>query len=306
MPHRQRPPSRDGVGASTVAVPAGHWPSVLDFLVARFPTVPRAEWQARLDAGAVFDAQGEALTARAACSGPAHLFYFRAVADEPAPPEAETVLFQDEHLLAVDKPPFMPVVPSGRFVSQSLVVRLRQRTGLEDLVPLHRIDRETAGVVLFSLNAATRGRYAALFREHTLTKVYEAIAPLPPAGLVFPLQRATRLVTDEHHFFLQREVPGDANATTAVDCLQRGTRHALYRLLPHTGRQHQLRVQLLGLLGGPIVHDQFYPVPRPAGDDDPTRPLQLLARSLVFDDPLTGERRTVSSARSLDLSLLRD
>lgn len=301
---RPRPPSRDGVAASVVWVPAGHWASVLDFLAERLPAVPRAGWATRLAAGEVLDASGQPLT-DAPLTGPCHLHYFRAVDGEPDPPEAEDILFQDDHLLVIDKPAFMPVMPTGRFVQQSLLVRLRRRTGIDDLAPLHRLDRETAGLVLFSLNPASRGRYVALFRERTITKVYEAIAPLPPAGLGFPLRRQSRLERDDARFFLQHEVPGEPNATVDIDCLQRGPRHALYRLQPETGRLHQLRVQLLGLLGGPIVNDQFYPVPRPSGDDDFTRPLQLLARSLAFNDPLTGQPRSFTSRRALDLSLLR-
>ena len=295
------PPSRDGVGASCVALPAGPWPTIADFLVARFPAVSRSDWLDRMAAGLVLDAQGVPIPPAQPYRSPQRIYYFRAIDDEVPAPFTENVLHQDDHLLVADKPHFMAVTPGGRHLQHTLLVRLKRRLGIDTLVPLHRIDRETAGLVLFSVNPASRGRYAALFRDHLVHKTYEAIAPLP-GGLVLPLQRASRIEGDAD-FFRQREVPGPPNATVAIALLAAGRHRALYRLEPTTGLRHQLRVQMLGL-GLPLVNDQFYPVPAPAGEDDFARPLQLLARGLEFTDPLTGAARAFTSRRSLNHALL--
>jgi tRNA pseudouridine32 synthase/23S rRNA pseudouridine746 synthase len=229
------------------------------------------------------------------------LHYYREVAAEPPVPFAEEILYQDEDLLVADKPHFLAVVPAGRFLRETLLVRLRQSTGLADLTPLHRLDRHTAGLVLFSCRTSSRGTYADLFRQRQIRKVYEAVAPLDPQR-IWPLVRRSRIATGEP-FFRMAEVAGPANAETRIELLADNGREGLYRLEPLSGRKHQLRLHLSGL-GLPIRDDPLYPVLQPRGDaDDFARPLQLLARSLEFTDPLTGEARRFQSRRRLGFEL---
>jgi tRNA pseudouridine32 synthase/23S rRNA pseudouridine746 synthase len=187
-------------------------------------------------------------------------------------------------------------MPGGGYVADTLLARLVRRFGEIGIVPLHRLDRLTAGVMLFSANPATRSRYQALFRDRAIAKSYEAIAaPLP--ATTFPLKRQSRLERGEP-FFRMRETAGEANAFTDIDVLERGATAWRYALSPITGRKHQLRVHMAAL-GAPIANDPLYPVLQEAAEDDPARPLKLLARSLVFDDPVTGAQRRFESARSL-------
>lgn len=296
-------PTLNGVSASCVALPstpkgAAPWTNLLDFLAQRFPHVPRDDWSRRLGEGEVLDDTGQALPIDAPFRPGSRVFYYRQVDAEPVVPLEETVLFADDHLVVADKPHFLPVTPGGRHVQQTLLVRLKQRLGLDTLVPLHRLDRETAGVVLLAVQPAERNAYQALFRTHAVTKVYEAVAPASRT-LRFPLRRQTRLARAPQ-FFRQTEVPGDANTDTWIECLAQDGAFAHYRLTPRTGRQHQLRVHMAAL-GLPIVNDLFYPevVHGPAATDDLTRPLQLLARTLAFTDPVTGQARHFESARQL-------
>lgn len=306
LPGDHLPPPRDGVGPSQVVVPAGDWPTLLDFLVARFPEQGEALWRERLDTGAVMDAHGQPVTADQLCTPGLRLYYYRSLPTEVTVPFEEELLYQDEDLLVVDKPHFLPVVPSGGYLQQTLLVRLKRRLGLDALVPLHRIDRETAGLVMFSVRPSTREPYHALFRQRRITKVYEAVAPWQP-GTVLPLTRHSRLERAAH-FMQQHEVPGEANATTHVHLLRvlgpqaTPALHALYALHPVTGHRHQLRVHMAAL-GMPIVDDRLYPRLLPAqAVPDFQQPLQLLARSLAFEDPLTGERRMFRSRRTLALA----
>lgn len=282
--------------ASTVHLPAGEWATALDALCAQFATISRAQWLDRIDRGRVLDAQGVAITPQTPYRAGLRIHYFREVAHEPPIPGVETVLYADAHLVVADKPHFLPVTPAGGFVEQCLLRRLMRRLDNPALVPLHRIDRATAGLVLFSANPASRAAYQALFRERRIDKLYHALAPaLPP--LSFPQRRCSRIVAGEP-FFRMREIEGEPNSETVIEVIGRDAGVWRYALRPITGKKHQLRLHMAAL-GAPILHDTLYPELAAAAADDVHRPLQLLARELAFDDPLSGVRRCFQSALEL-------
>ncbi len=296
-------PLRDGVAASALACPPGSWPLVLDFLAERLPLVARDDWAARMSRGDVLDDAGATLTPEAPYRAQRRLYYWRWLEDEPQVPFEARILHLDDHLLVADKPHFLPVTPKGRYVQQTLLTRLRRETGLVDLSPVHRLDRETAGLTLFSVRPATRDAYQRLFRDRDVEKVYEAIAPWrDELGARLPFEYESRL--EEHPVdFMQMctvDVEGAVpNARTRLALIERlGVDRARYELRPHSGVKHQLRAQLCAL-GLPIEGDRIYPVLQPVEDAvDFTRPLQLLAREIAFTDPVTGQpRRFVTSLR---------
>ena len=293
-------PMRDGVTASQVGLPPGHWTCVLDFLVERFPAVSEVDWVSRIDSGDVVDAQGHAVTARQAYVPHGKLYYYRTVPDEAPNAVQASVLFEDELLVVADKPHFLPVTPSGQYLQETLLIRLRRQLGLHDLAPLHRIDRETAGVVLFAKRPEDRAAYQALFAGRQVTKQYQAIAPSDPR-LQFPLTRASTLVTSDH-FMQMRESDAPAGATpnahTEIELLETRGAWARYGLRPSTGKRHQLRVHMAAL-GLPILGDRIYPKLLAVGSDDAANPLRLLAASIAFRDPVSGEERSFSSRREL-------
>jgi tRNA pseudouridine32 synthase / 23S rRNA pseudouridine746 synthase len=283
--------------ASTLHLPPGPWATVLDCLCAHFSTIDRDIWLDRM-------ARGRVLTGQDMPIGPDHPYregmrvrYFREVRTEAVIPFEANVLYADTHLIVADKPHFLPVTPAGDFVEQTLLRRLVRRLGNPDLVPLHRIDRGTAGLVMFSAHPASRSAYQALFRDRRIEKRYEAIAPALPE-LEFPLARTTRMVAGEP-FFRMREVDGVPNTETRIEMIERTGDLARYALFPVTGKKHQLRVHMAAL-GAPIVNDGFYPVLTDRADDDYSRPLKLLARSLAFVDPVDGTDRRFESHLRLD------
>ncbi|OOG60262.1 pseudouridine synthase [Rhodanobacter sp. C03] len=278
--------------ASTVHLPAGAWSTVLDGLCAQFAAINRAQWLDRIARGRVLDGQGVAITAHTPYREGLRIHYYREVVDELPIPFVETVLHVDEHLVVADKPHFLPVTPAGSFVEQSLLRRLIRRLDNPDLVPLHRIDRLTAGLVLFSANPASRAAYQALFRERRIDKRYEAWAPALPV-LAFPLLHRSRIVAGEP-FFRMQEIDGEPNSETRIEPIERGGDIWRYALHPVTGRKHQLRVHMAAL-GAPIVGDTLYPTLAEKADDDYQHPLKLLAHSLAFVDPLSGEPRRFES-----------
>lgn len=291
----------NGVSPSCVGLPAGGWPTITEFLVQRFPAITREVWLERMAQGLVVDEFGTAVTPERPYHGHMRVYYYRALPDEPRIPFDETVLYQDQHLVVADKPHFLPVTPSGRYLQETLLVRLKRKLGIDSLAPIHRIDRETAGLVMFSVRPHAGDAYQALFRQRAIGKQYEAIAPWRP-DLLFPLTRHSRIVEGQP-FFRLCEAPGPANSETLIELLDVRAPFARYRLSPVTGRKHQLRVHMAAL-GIPIVNDLFYPSvvnPREQqANADYSRPLQLLARSLEFIDPYSGQLRRFESQRSLN------
>lgn len=298
-----RPPTREGLNPSLVALPAGPWPTVLAFLCQRFPQFDLAHWQGQMARGGVLDEAGHPLPPDAPYRPASRLWYWREPpAETPIPFEAG-IVYQDECLLVADKPHFLPTVPSGRYARHTLLARLQHQLGIDTLVPMHRLDRETAGLVAFCIQPRHRNAYQGLFRDRQVHKVYEAIAPYRE-GLSFPQERFSRMETSATHFMQMAEVPGEPNAHTRIELVEKHPDLALarYRLAPSTGQTHQLRVHLLGL-GLPILGDQIYPVlgPEPAVGELPdfSAPLQLLACELAFTDPVTGDARHFVSRQRL-------
>ena len=285
---------------STLHLPQGDWCTVLDCLCDHFPAIDRATWLDRFARGRVLGADGQALEVTCAYQPGLRIHYFREVLGEQPIPFEERILHHDEHLLVADKPHFLPVMPSGGYVNETLLARLSKRVGNPDLVPIHRIDRLTAGLVLFSTNPASRGAYQALFRERRIDKCYEAICPALPQ-LEFPRVERLHMVEGEP-FFLMRQGDGEPNSETRIEVLEKRADLWRYALHPVTGRKHQLRLQM-ATLGAGICNDPFYPelIERARRDrDDYARPLKLLARGLAFDDPLSGAPRRFESELSLD------
>lgn len=283
----------EGVSSSRVYLPTGQTHAcLLDFFIANFPHIDGDEWEARFAEGLVMTADGVPVQASDAYLPNSHLLYFRRLAREPEIPFEESILFQDEHILVADKPHFLPVTPSGLYLHQTLLNRLKKKTGIQDLSPIHRIDRDTAGLVIFSVNPKERAQYQNLFRDRAVKKVYEAIAPHSEELISkLPMTYQSRLEESEH-FLQMQEVEGDPNTDTLIELLEVLKPWARYRLTPGSGKKHQLRCHL-NSLGAPIKHDQIYPVltPYQEYDLDFSKPLQLLAREVSFLDPITGNAR---------------
>ena len=302
---------RDGVSPSKVGVPPKTHLSAIDFLVQKFPAVQREVWLQRFLEGSVFNATGINMAPDQSLLGETHLLYFRHVADEPTLPFKAQIIFQDEHLVVADKPHFMPVTPGGKYVQQSLLIQLKQALNLPELAPIHRIDRETAGLVLFSVRAEDRNAYQTLFRLRQVQKTYEAIAGTPESSDLNPAFPVTykSMMKNDIQFFKMRELPASEcnpsesyNSETWIDCVERLEPLGLarYILQPVTGQRHQLRVHM-NALRLPIMGDLFYPIVRNQANqnDNFEHPLQLLAKNISFIDPLKGVTRVFTSELKL-------
>ncbi|WP_326724238.1 RluA family pseudouridine synthase [Streptomyces sp. NBC_00243] len=290
-------PQRDGVDPVRVRLPAGDaWATVRDHLVARL-AAGAGVIDRMLDAGQIVDVTGRPVSRDLAYVPGMFVWFHRELPDEEQVPFAVDVIYRDEHLVVADKPHFLATTPRGSHVAETALARLRRQLDIPTLGAAHRLDRLTAGLVLFTVRPEERGAYQSLFRDKQVTKEYEAVAPYDP-GLALPRTVRSRIVK-ERGVLAAREVEGEPNAVSRVELLEHEHERARYRLMPRTGQTHQLRVHM-SALGVPILGDPLYPAvtgPVPAGDF--RRPLQLLARVLEFTDPVTGREHRFVSPRVL-------
>lgn len=289
-------PIRNGVKPSCVVLPSTGRGTCLAYLVERLPAVSQADWLQRMARGEVVDELARPVQAETPLLCGLRIYYYREVETEPHIPFEAQVLFQDAHIVVADKPHFLPVTPGGRYLQNTLLVRLKKQLGLPDLSPVHRIDRDTAGLVLLAIRREDRGAYQALFRERTVHKAYEAIAPWNPA-ITFPREHASRMV-ESNHFIRMQEVDGTPNSWTQMQLLEHNQRWGRYLLQPVSGKRHQLRVHMAALRLG-LKGDGLYPVVEDMPEGDFSRPLLLLAKELSFQDPITGQMRCFTTRRSL-------
>ena len=283
---------------SRIRLPAtGTWQTVYEFFCAHFPRIDAQTWSDRFGRGLIQTDARDAVKATqdfSECAGQI-LYYQREVLDEPLIPFEENIVFESEQILIADKPHFLPVAPVGAYVEQTLLRRLQRRYQNAELIPAHRIDQGTAGLVLLVKQNKHRAAYQGLFREHQIEKTYLAIAPFR-ADLQFPMRRLSRLI-DGEHFMQMQEVAGIANSETEISIVTRlPDGNALYQLKPKTGKRHQLRAQM-SALGIPILNDPIYPTLNPSDQGlDFNKPLKLLAQGLKFIDPVTEEKLEIESS----------
>ncbi|TQJ58439.1 tRNA pseudouridine32 synthase/23S rRNA pseudouridine746 synthase [Arthrobacter sp. SLBN-83] len=310
-------PVRDGVNATRLRLPdEGPWDTAMDYMMHRWGHIDPQGIEDRFDAGEIVGEGGIPLSRHTKLEDHTFIWYYRTLPPETRLPVELSILHQDEHLLVVDKPHFLPTTPGGTYIQESALVRLRNQLDLPDLIPMHRLDRMTAGVLLFSTNPETRGKYQVLFEKRQVQKEYECVSAAEPSpgypAVEFPVVVRNRM-TKSRSYLLAEVIDGEPNAETRIERLETfdggtapgadGTagarRLARYRLEPHTGKTHQLRVHMASL-GLGIVNDAFYPDLLDKAPDDYTKPLQLLARGIRFVDPISG--KPVEYRSSLELS----
>jgi tRNA pseudouridine32 synthase/23S rRNA pseudouridine746 synthase len=272
--------------------------TILEYLIEHFPHIPAQTWRDRVANGKVTLDDGTTLTTDTSYRHGVTVLYSREIEQEPVADVEETILFQDANILVADKPHGMVVTPSGDHVERSLLARLQNSSGLQKLAPVHRLDRETAGVVLFTINAESRARYHELFSSRTVQREYLAVAKVDGAGMQKVWDIRNRLEEGEPWYRrrIEERSGAEPNAITRIELLESRNGLGLFRLLPETGKKHQLRVHMASI-GGRIVGDLLYPEIREHNERD--SPLQLLAERLSVIDPLSGEPRSFTSVREL-------
>lgn len=276
---------RDGVGPARLRLQGGN---VLQELNRRFG----ADVAAKVPAGEVVDPAGVAVDAATSLRAGSIVYLYRELPDEVDVPFAIEVLYRDDDIVVVDKPHFLATTPRGRHVVQTALIRMRRELGNPELSPAHRLDRLTAGVLLFTVRREVRGQYQQLFARGEVHKQYLARSSAP-CVVELPATLRNRIIKERSNLQATIE-PGQANAETLIEAIGPNS----YRLTPRTGRTHQLRVHMASL-GLPLDNDPLYPNVVEVAADDFSAPLQLIAHRLEFVDPRSGERRSFVSPRAL-------
>lgn len=293
---------------SKITLPANTkgWGCILAFLVERFAHISEAEWQDRMAQGKVHWTDGTAIDKDSPYIAGKVVCYYREVRQEPVIPFEHGIIFQNEHIIVADKPHFLQVTPGGQFVNECLLARLQRELMQDDIVPVHRLDRDTAGLVMFSINPDTRPSYFALFAEQRVQKTYQAVAQLSKdltqKRLPVYWQVKNRIVPSKQSRICQQYIPETAeqiNAKSDIALIEKSSKLGLFQLTPHTGKTHQLRLHMMHI-GMPILNDRFYPTLKPREEaENYNEPLQLLAQSLRFNDPVSGEASNFQSKQAL-------
>lgn len=314
MAMRSPLPMRDGVGATRLHVPLhGPWSTIADYMAERFFHLDPDLLRDRFDRGEIVARDGTPITRETALGDAEFIWYYREPPAEIPIPFSERILYQDDDLVVIDKPHFVPTTPGGRYLQNSALVRLRRRLDIPDLAPIHRLDRATAGVLMFAARPETRGAYQLMFEKRQVEKVYEAVSARPAgwddtsvteAERSFPVVYRNHIVKLRGEVCVQVDADREPNSETLIELLAIDDRVVHTLLRPHSGKMHQLRVHLAAL-GLGIMNDSFYPELLPEAPDDFRRPLQLLARELRFVDPLTGADRVFETTLKLQEAPVR-
>jgi len=271
-------------------------PTVFSFLIDHFKQIDAQVWQQRIEDGKVHWLDGTLITLNCAFVPRARVYYYREVKAEKKIPFTEKIIYQDEHIIVAHKPHFLAVSPTGQFIHECLINRLRNKTQIDTLVTAHRLDRATAGLMLLPKQPEHRHQYHELFKTGNITKHYQAIARLTPTlikqfnhGKLESPKRWTvknRIVTSKPSFMM-KIIDGEANSHSEIELLEVQGEFGLFKLSPITGKTHQLRLHMFSL-GMPILNDRLYPTLLNKSEDDFDKPLQLLAHQIQFVDPITS------------------
>lgn len=286
------------VKASTVWLPeTSDCLTVFEFLCDKFSKIDRGTWESRMERGKITFENGDKVLADTPYKPSCRVLYYRELAQETPVPFKEKILYEDENILVADKPHFLTLHPVGQYINETLLNRLKITTGNDELLGAHRIDRLTAGLVLFSKNKESRGRYQKMFVDKVISKTYEAIGRLP-ADNETKWSVKNRMIAAEDPWFLMKVGTGEPNTESEISLIEKNDQLGKFELKPVTGKKHQLRLHMC-CIGSSILNDPFYPDFKKDAEDDYENPLQLLARKLAFTDPLTGKEMSFESKLKL-------
>ncbi len=292
-------PNKNGLSPSAIWLPKNtKWNFILDFLCEKFCDVSIESWKDRMRLSEVVDENGNAFKPESKYQELTHLFYYRELPYESKVPFLEKIIYQDDFIIVADKPHFLATVPSGKYIQETLLVRLQNKLNIQNIVPIHRLDRETAGLIIFAKQPKYRGAYQSLFAKKLVKKIYQAIAP--PIKFKLPLTYSA-CMQKGHPFFRMQTINAPSNSTTIIDVIEKSKNYWLYQLEPQTGKKHQLRLHMSNL-DAPILNDSFYPNLQIEQNCNYNNPLQLLAKQISFIDPISKQKRTFFSTQSLNLN----
>ena len=293
-----------GYAYTTVISSKYHGQTLLSHLASLYPHSTRHAWQQKLNNGEV-TLNGVAATGSESVAVDQTLVWNRPPWIEPEAPQHFEVLFEDAHLLAVNKPSGLPTLPGGGFMENTLL-RLVQKQS-PNANPVHRLGRATTGIVLFAKTPQAASALSAKWNTHEIQKIYLALAQniaehdayeiLTPIGLVpHPLIGSVWAANPNGK-------PSKSVAKVIARCIEHAT--TTFKVSLYSGRPHQIRIHLASI-GHPLVGDPLYGLTGQPLENLPGLPgdggYLLHAQYLKFVHPITGEQVNLEAALPLGFS----
>lgn len=272
---------REQVGAAA----AGR--TALDYLAARRSHSTAAEWADRFERGEI-EVDGARATPAAVLQLGQTIVWHRPPWDEPAVPMQFSIVYEDDSIVAVDKPSGLQTMPAGGFLEHTLMHLLRQQ--YPEASPLHRLGRCTSGLVLFARTSAAAAVLSKAWRDHEVKKTYRALAIGVATRDRIEIDAAIGPVPHPQLGSVHAASTAGKPSRSVATVLERGADHTLFSVDIASGRPHQIRIHL-ACAGHPLVGDAVYDVggvikdrPGLPGDGG----YFLHAERLTFAHPITG------------------
>jgi 23S rRNA pseudouridine1911/1915/1917 synthase len=275
---------------------AGAGTTLIDHLAGGFPHSSAATWRRRVQAGEV-DVDGSAAAPGSLVRAGQVITWRRPPWDEPEAPVSFEVVFEDEWLLAIDKPSGLPTMPAGGFLEHTLLTVARRRYA--GASPLHRLGRHTSGLILFARDHAAAARLSRSWRDGRVQKQYRALGSGLASWDAKELDAAIGPVAHARLGTVYAASPSGKPSRSVARTIERQSVSTLFEVEILTGRPHQIRIHL-AWAGHPLVGDPLYAAGGIPRADDPGLPgdggYLLHASRLAFDHPITGVPMTLECA----------
>jgi 23S rRNA pseudouridine1911/1915/1917 synthase len=272
---------REQVGAAAAGLTA------LEYLATSRTHSTASQWTERFDRGEIAIEGARAHPATLLLAGHT-IVWHRPPWDEPEVPTQFAIVYEDDSLVAVNKPSGLPTMPAGGFLEHTLMHLLRQR--FPEASPLHRLGRCTSGLVLFARTHAAAAVLSKAWRDHEVKKTYRALSVGVPARDRLEIDAAIGPVPHPQLGSVHAASAAGKPSRSVATVLERGENRTLFSVDIASGRPHQIRIHL-ACAGHPLVGDPLYEVggvikadPGLPGDGG----YLLHAERLAFTHPITG------------------
>jgi 23S rRNA pseudouridine1911/1915/1917 synthase len=285
-----------GYACTTIIGSKHHGQSLLAHLASRYPHSSPQAWQQKLNSGEV-TLNGVAATGSESIASGQTLVWNRPPWIEPDAPQRFEVLFEDLHLLAVDKPSGLPTLPGGGFMENTLLRLVQKRTPSAN--PVHRLGRATTGIVLFAKTPQAASALSTNWNTHRIQKIYRALAQNIAQRDAYEILTPIGRVPHPRMGSVWAADPNGKPAKSSAKVISRDAGATTFEVTLHSGRPHQIRIHLASI-GHPLVGDPLYGITGQPLENLPGLPgdggYLLHAQFLKFHHPITGEEIHLEAA----------
>jgi 23S rRNA pseudouridine1911/1915/1917 synthase len=230
--------------------------TVIDYYVQKYDHSTYEQWLERITLGQVL-VNNNPITPQTILQAGQWLSYHRLPWQEPDVPLSFDIVYEDEHLLVIDKPSGLPVLPGGGFLENTLLWQLKKHYPQDKPVPIHRLGRGTSGLMLIGRTSMTRSHLNQQMREHKITKVYRTLIGKSDLPDEFIIDHPIGKIPDPILGYIYGAKADGKFAYSQCRVLERTSDYTLLEVTILTGRPHQIRIHL-ATIGYPLLGDPLY------------------------------------------------